>query len=432
MATATAGPGPSPSGRTLRIETARAFLPFLRPARYKGAKGGRGSAKSWHFADNAIERCVYVPGTRVVCIREVQKSLEQSVKRVLDDRIRHYGLVRRAQDGPEAGFRILDARIETPGGGVMIFQGMNQQTEDSIKSLEGFDIAWVEEAQTLSESSLRVLRPTIRKPGSELWFTWNPRFPSDPVDKFLTGKGAPRNAIVRHVTWEDNPWFPDVLREEAEFDRRRDPEMYEHVWGGGYEVHNDAQVFRHGRHWRVEEFDTPSDAAFLFGSDFGFAASPTTLIRFYITGVDAPGVRRKLWIDREAYKVGCEIDDTPELYDSIDPENRGMARNWEIVGDSARPETISYLQRHGYPRVVGAKKGPNSVEEGVKFLKGFDIIVHPRCTHTQRELTRYSYKRHPQTEEVMPVLADAENHIIDPLRYGTEKVRQPGPVAEVL
>lgn len=395
------------------------FKDFYTPARYKGAHGGRGSAKSQTFGRMLLDHCIDNPGTRAVCIREVQKSLEQSVKRLLEDLIELHGLGKH--------FRILNTHIETPGGGIIIFQGMQNHTADSIKSLEGFDIAWVEEAQSLSERSLTLLRPTIRKEGSEIWFTWNPNKPTDPVDVLLRGETTPQGTIVRKVNYHDNPFMPLVLQREMEWDRGRDIEKYNHVWLGGYERKSEARVFKN---WRVEDFETPSDSDFLYGGDWGFSTDPTVGIRAFIK----PHEPTNLYVDAEVYKVGCEIDDTPSLYDQlgctlkhehgIEGPCEGLAREWEIIADSARPETISYMKRHGYSRIVGARKGPGSIEEGIQFLKTYDIIVHPRCKHVIDELTYFCFKTHPLTGEIMPVLAQKKNHTIDSLRYTVEKLRR--------
>lgn len=407
-------------GRTIRIPVPRVFGPLLEPSRYKGAHGGRGSGKSHFFADHLIRRSLQTPGLRAVCVREVQRSLAQSVKRLLDDKITQLGLGRE--------FRVLTTHIETPGdGGRISFEGMQNHTADSIKSLEGYDVAWVEEAQALSERSLTLLRPTIRKPGSELWFSWNPRSSKDPVDVLLRGKDKPPGAIVVEANYADNPWFPDVLRDEMEWDKRRDPEKYAHIWKGEYERRSESRVFKN---WRVEEFETPADARFLFGGDWGYAQDPTVLVRSWLR-------ERTLFVDHEAYKIGCEIDHTAALFDGLTcggcqppgackRPGHGMARAWTITADSARPETISFVQRHGYPKVVAALKGPNSVNEGVAFLQGYDIVVHPRCQHTIDELTLYSWKTDPLTGEILPVLEDKKNHVIDSLRYATERIRRPG------
>ena len=211
----------------LNIDTAEVFEPLLAPARYKGAYGGRGSGKSHNFAEMAIEHCLMNPGTRYVGIREVQKTLKESVKLLLEDKIIKFGL--------QEKFRILNDRIETPGGGTMIFQGMQDHTAESIKSLEGFDIAHVEEAQTLTARSLEILRPTIRKPGSQLWFSWNPRTSADPVDRMLRSDDLPPDAVVVEANWRDNPWFPKELEAERAFDKEANPERYAHIWEGAYE-----------------------------------------------------------------------------------------------------------------------------------------------------------------------------------------------------
>jgi phage terminase large subunit len=348
-----------------------------------------------------VERCAMVPGTRAACVREVQKSLKNSVKLLVEDKIKALGL---------SGFETLEAEIKTPGGGVIIFQGMQNHTADSIKSLEGFDIAWVEEAQSLSQRSLDMLRPTFRKSGSELWFSWNPNKPTDPVDSFLRGEVPPADSVVVQANWSDNPWLPNELRTDLEEDRQRDPDKYAHVWGGAYSLNAQARVFRN---WVVEAFEPPADAVHRFGADWGFAIDPTVLVRCHVDG-------RKLYVDSEAWQVGCEIDRTPALFDQI-----AGSRKWMIRADSARPETVSYMQRKGF-RIVGAIKGPGSIEDGIEFLLSFDIVVHPRCKHVAAELATFSYKIDPQTEEILPLLEDKNNHTIDALRYALEELRRSG------
>jgi phage terminase large subunit len=209
----------------LQIDTARVFEPLLRPSRYKGAWGGRGSGKSHFMAGAVVEYCLLHPGARVVCIREVQKTLAQSAKLLIENKIQEMAVGHL--------FRVLYDRIETPGGGLIIFQGMTDCTAESIKSLENYNVAWVEEAQTLSERSLALLRPTIRAEGSEIWFSWNPRRKKDAVDKFLRVE-KPDNAIVVQANWRDNPWFPTVLDGERTLDLQSYPDRYAHVWLGDY------------------------------------------------------------------------------------------------------------------------------------------------------------------------------------------------------
>lgn len=388
--------------QTLKIATPRWALPLLNAARYKGAHGGRGSGKSHFFAEMLVEAHVMDPNRSTVCVREVQKSLGQSVKRLIEAKIESLGV--------SSLFDVQESAIKSKNGkGRIIFQGMQNHTADSIKSLEGYDCAWVEEAHSLSQKSLDLLRPTIRKKGSEIWFTWNPNKPEDPVDAFLRGSGKPENALVVQANYSDNPWFPDVLKSEMDFDRRRDPDKYTHVWQGGYLTHSERRVFRN---WRIEEFEAPAEAVHRFGADWGFAVDPTVLIRCHIVG-------RTLFVDYEAYRIGCDVVDTPALFLTV-PE----AEKWPIIADGSRPETISHMRKHGFPRIMPAVKGPRSVEEGIEFLKGYDIVVHPRCIHTIDELALYSYKSDPLTGAILPVLEDKKNHVIDALRYACENVRR--------
>lgn len=212
----------------LSIPTAEVFDPLIAPARYKAAHGGRGSGKSHFFADLLIEDSLAERGMRSVCIREVQKSLKESAKRLLEDKLQEHRL------GEADGFRVFREVIETPGDGVVIFQGMQDHTAESIKSLEGFKRAWVEEAQTLSVRSLSLLRPTIRANDSELWFSWNPRRKNDPVDAMFRSGALPTGAAVVQANWSHNPWFPAVLDQERRDCQRDNPDQYDHIWEGGY------------------------------------------------------------------------------------------------------------------------------------------------------------------------------------------------------
>ncbi len=219
----------------LQIQTPRVFQPLLQPSRYKGAHGGRGSGKSHFFGELLIETCLSQP-TRAVCLREVQKSIKESVKRLLEDKIISMGVT--------DAFDVMEAEIRCRmTGGLIIFQGMQNHTADSIKSLEGYDIAWGEEAHSFSQRSLDLLRPTIRKPGSELWFSWNPDNEDDPIEKLLRGPNRVEDAIVVEANWRHNPWFPEVLRKEMESDKARDSAKYMHVWEGQYNLVIEGAIF---------------------------------------------------------------------------------------------------------------------------------------------------------------------------------------------
>lgn len=217
----------------LVIETPRVFLPLLEPARYKGAYGGRASGKSHFFAELLIERCLSEV-TRAVCIREVQKSIKESVKRLLEDKIEAMGV--------QSQFVILESEIRCINGGHIAFQGMQSHTAQSIKSLEGYDIAWVEEAQTLSEYSLKMLRPTIRKPNSELWFSWNPETKKGAVDKLFRGVSKIESILVE-ANYMDNPFCPPDMIKEAEIDKANDEDNYNHIWLGHYKIILEGAVY---------------------------------------------------------------------------------------------------------------------------------------------------------------------------------------------
>jgi phage terminase large subunit len=384
----------------LKRECPRAFVPLLKPARYKGAHGGRGSGKSHFFAELLIVRSASQK-LDAVCIREVQKTLNQSVKKLLEMKIEQMGL--------GSLFTVQESQILSKNGGRIIFTGMQNHTADSIKSLEGYDIAWVEEAQSLSQKSLDLLRPTIRKPGSELWFSWNPSLETDPVDVLLRGEHPPPEAVVVQANYRDNPWLPDVLKSEIDYDQRRDPDKFAHVWLGEYQRNSEARVFRN---WKIEEFDINPLWIMRQGADWGFSIDPSVLVQCAIEG-------KRLYVPYEAYRVGCEIDELGDLFNTVPDATR-----WPIIADSARPETISYMQRHGFPKMLAAVKGARSLEEGVEFLRSYDIIVHPRCKHTIDELTLYSYKKDPLTDKIVPILDDKDNHVIDALRYACEAARR--------
>jgi len=386
----------------LMLPVARPFEPLLAPARNLAAWGGRASGKSYFFADRVISRSM---GEKldVVCIREVQRTLRTSVKKLLEERISEHNV--------GYAFEVQDARILTKLGGVIIFEGMQNQTSESIKSLQGFKVAWAEEAQTLSQRSIEMLVPTLRAPGSQLWWSWNPNLPTDPVDAYFRAEGEelPPDTIIVKALYHDNPWLSDESLADAEYMRRRDFERYLHVWEAEYESRSEARVFKN---WTIEEFDTPPGTMLRFGADWGFSVDPSVLVRCWLDG-------RRLMVDYEAYMRGCEIDMLPDLFDTV-PE----AHKFFITADSSRPETISYMQKHGYPRMNRAVKGPGSLEEGIAFLQSYDIVVHPRCTHVIDELKAYKYKTDELTGKVMPLLEDKNNHVIDSLRYACEGVRR--------
>lgn len=369
------------------------------PVRYRAFYGGRGSGKSHSFATALILKAAQQQ-LRVGCYREIQKSIRDSVKRLLDDKIRDCGL--------SQFYASTDTEIRGANGSLFIFGGL-RTNPDAVKSTEGIDIAAVFEANKVSQRSLDLLIPTVRKTGSEIWAEWNPEFPTDPVDALFRGATPPPGSIVRSVNWDQNPFFPEVLKQELEWDRKRDPEKYAHIWLGGYQQHSEARVFKN---WVIEEFERPKGTIYRLGADWGYSIDPSVMVRCSIEG-------NRLYVDYEAYRIGCEIVNLPDLFLTI-PE----AEKWPATADSSRPETISYMQQHGFTKMSASVKGAGSVAEGIQFLQSFDIVVHPRCKHLIDELTMYRYKTDPLTNQVLPVLEDKNNHCIDALRYACEAVRR--------
>ncbi|EMH4043645.1 PBSX family phage terminase large subunit [Providencia stuartii] len=391
-----------------RIEIPPKLVPVFENegVRYRGAYGGRGSAKTRTFAlMTAIRGYMAAKNGQsgvILCAREYMNSLEESSMEEVKQAIRSAPWL---NDFYELGEKYIRTKCRSVS---YVFAGLRHNL-DSIKSKARILIAWVDEAESVSETAWTKLTPTVREAGSEIWVTWNPEKDGSATDKRFR-KEPPDNAIVVEMNYDDNPWFPSVLEEERLNDQARlDAATYAWIWEGAYLENSDKQVL--ANKYVVQSF--PDDLwkqadRLLFGADFGFAKDPNTLIRMFI-------LDDCLYIEREAYGVGVELDHMPAFYDEI-PE----ARKWPIKADSARPETISYLKRQGF-NISAAKKWQGSVEDGITYLRGFkQIIIHPRCKETAKEARLYSYKTDRITGEVLPVIEDAYNHCWDAVRYGLD------------
>lgn len=374
--------------------------------RYRGSHGGRGSAKTRTFAMMSAVKAYQaaeqgISGV-ILCGREFMNSLEESSMEEVKQAIRSVPWLNAYFDIGEKYIRTKCRKVS------YVFCGLRHNL-DSIKSKARILLAWVDEAESVSDLAWKKLRPTVRESGSEIWVTWNPEKDGSATDKRFRKK-RPKNSIIVEMNYSDNPWFPDVLEEE----RLDDLDSLEYadyawIWEGAYLENSDKQVL--ANKYVVQSF--PDDLwkkadRLLFGADFGFAKDPNTLLRQFI-------LDDCLYIEYEAYGIGVELDHMPAFYDKI-PE----ARKWPIKADSARPETISYLRRQGF-NISAAKKWQGSVEDGITFLRGFkQIIIHPRCKETAKEARLYSYKTDRITGEVLPVIADANNHCWDASRYGLD------------
>ena len=384
----------------LQIETIEQFTPLMEEenphynSRYQVYYGGRGGRKSWEVA-----RAILIRAMRnrllILCTREMQNSISDSVYRLLSDQIEKMGM--------NYFYDIQKTTIKGINGSEFIFKGLNGLTIDSIKSLEGVDICWVEEAQSVSDKSWQILIPTIRKAGSQIFVTFNPDLPDDPVmHRFVNN--TPPNTYIAKVSYLDNPDCPDVLKQEADYLKKIDYDAYSHIWLGEVRMHSEAQVFK-GK-YKIEAFevdDTFGDP--LNGADWGFSTDPTVTTRVYIKD-------RTLYVRHESYKVGCEIDHTPALFEKI-PD----VKDYFIRADNARPEMISYMRRQGF-KIKAAEKWDGCAEDRIDFMRNFKmIVVHPDCRHTAEEMRLYSYKVDKRTGDVLPELVKKHDHCIDSIGY---------------
>lgn len=396
--------------------------------RYRGAYGGRGSAKTRTFAMMSAVKAYQaaeqgISGV-ILCGREYMNSLEESSMEEVKQAIRSVPWLDDYFDIGEKYIRTKCKKVS------YVFCGLRHNL-DSIKSKARVLLAWVDEAESVSDLAWKKLRPTVRESGSEIWITWNPEKDGSATDKRFR-KTPPKNSIIVEMNYNDNPWFPDVLEEERLDDLNSlEYSDYAWIWEGAYLENSDKQVL--ANKYVVQSF--PDDLyqkadRLLFGGDFGFAKDPSTLIRMFM-------LDRNLYIEYEAYGSGVELNDMWKFYAgkegatdkqlaewevTDDAKFTGIpeARKWPIKADNSRPETISHIKTQGF-NISSAKKWQGSVEDGVTFLKGFrQIIIHPRCKETAKEARLYSYKTDRITGEVLPVILDANNHCWDAVRYGLD------------
>jgi len=388
-----------------------AFADLAKPKRYKVFYGGRGSAKSWQFARFLLMEAMQKKHL-ILCTREFQTSIADSVHRTLTSQIYRLGL--------DEYFEIQQRSITCKRtGSEFIFKGTHHNIQE-IKSLEGVTRCWIEEAQAMSEESWINLDPTIRESGSEIWISFNPQEEDDPIYQHFVVQPPPESeALIRKVSWRDNPWFPEELEKQRQRMLQLDPDAYDWVWEGFCRRISNASVFKD--RFVVETFEIPETLdRFYFGADWGFANDPTVLIRCFIHD-------EVLYVDQEAYAINVEIDDIPALFAGGLAEKNGVvydgiegAKDWPIKADNSRPETISYLARRGF-YISAAEKWPGSVEDGIAHLKGFKkIVIHPRCVNTAQEFRLYSYQQDKKTEDILPKLVDKFNHAIDAIRYSLD------------
>ncbi len=396
--------------------------------RYRGAFGGRGSAKTRTFAMMSAVKAYQaaeqgISGV-ILCGCEFMNSLEESSMEEVKQAIRSIPWLNDYFDIGEKYIRTKCKRVN------YVFCGLRHNL-DSIKSKARILLAWVDEAESVSDLAWKKLRPTVRESGSEIWVTWNPEKDGSATDKRFR-KTPPKNSIIVEMNYNDNPWFPDVLEEERLDDLNSlEYSDYAWIWEGAYLENSDKQVL--ANKYVVQSFpDNLWQKAdrLLFGADFGFAKDPNTLVRMFM-------LDRNLYIEYEAYGAGVELNDMWKFYAgkdgatdkqlsewevTDDAKFAGIpeARKWPIKADNSRPETISHIKKQGF-NISAAKKWQGSVEDGITHLRGFkQIIIHPRCKETAKEARLYSYKTDRITGEVLPIIEDKNNHCWDAVRYGLD------------
>lgn len=393
-----------------RIELPPKLIPvFSGPARYRGAYGGRGSAKTRSFALMTAVRAYMFAEAGVSGVilgaREYMNSLEESSMEEIKQAIRSVPWLDAYFDIGEKYIRTKNRRVS------YVFSGLRHNV-NSIKSKARILIAWVDEAEDVSETAWIKLAPTVREDGSEIWVTWNPEKDGSPTDKRFR-KNPPANSKIVELNYTDNPWFPDVLEQERLNDQAAlDDQTYAWIWDGAYRENSDAQILS-GK-YRVAEFTPAADwDGPYFGIDWGFSQDPTAGVKLWIND-------QRLYIEYEAGKVGLENDDIADFMIARLP---GVEKH-AVRADSARPETISHVKSDGrgirkcLPRIVGVEKWKGSVEDGIAHLRSYrEIVIHPRCTKTLHEARTYSYKVDRLTGDVLTDIVDANNHYIDATRY---------------
>jgi len=361
--------------------------------RYKGASGGRASGKSHFFAEEAVEAMLLDPSLRFVCIREVQRSIKFSAKSLVEDKIRSM-----VPDW-QSHFQIMQNEIRRVGGkGVMIFEGLQDHTRDSLKSLEGFGRAWVEEAHSISERSMDMLLPTIRAPGSEIWFSWNPDQPTDPVDKFF--RNPPDNALHVHVTYRENPFLPNVMTDEAQRLRAADPDAYEHIWEGGYFMGGSGRVYstfvnREHPEGNIHEGLEDVGGPIYVGMDFN--VDPMSLV-FAVKAGDECHILDALELPTSnTQEAAREIRDRyPTREVIVCPDPSGRARK---TSAPAGQTDFTILKEHGFKVRAPAKAPPIKDRENNAKMMYYDAetdrrrcLIHPRADALRVALANLKYK----------------------------------------
>lgn len=389
----------------MKLQIAEAYVPLWQGGyEHYAFFGGRGGGKS-HGVAEALVGLSSKREERIVCGRQFQNSMKDSVKELLENKIYSMNM--------SALFDITDREIiNRSTKSRFSFIGMDRNTS-SAKSLEGATIFWGEEASDFNERSIEIIVPTIRAPGSRMVWTWNPRYRTDEVDKMFRGGTPPENSYIRQVNWQDNPYFY-LTRMPSEMRRAKKakPKRFKHIWEGGYDENPEAAVFTNVVKGIVE---VPIKIRPYYGMDFGFGSDPNFLVKVYVLEAENEDDEDIIYIAEEAMGYHIPNRDLPNLMRSVTGVD-----DWDIVADSSRPETIDDLCSHGL-NVRGAIKGAGSVKNGINFLTGYKIVVHPDCVNIFEELESYLWATDPMGKPLPMPANNQQDHGIDALRYAVEE-----------
>lgn len=390
--------GPKLEAPKKKLLIPQKLLPIYQPWRHVALYGGRGGAKSFTISEAIILESSKVQH-RVVCCRQFQNSIRESSKALLEFQIDRLGL--------QAVWHITDRElVNIKNGSRITFIGLDRNPE-SIKSLEGATICWVEEARLVKQEALEVLIPTIRARGSKIYWSWNPKFSTDPVDEYFRGSVRPENSFIQKVTYQDNPYFyQTALPSEMRFMKRLDLQKYHYIWGGEYDETGETRIFNNWKEGRVR---IPDGNLPLFGLDFGYAQDPTVLIRLHL--IESI---KTIYITHERYSKRCPNRDIPELIEGVPDVD-----SQQIVGDSSRPETIEELCFKGF-NVVGSTKGAGSVKHGIEFIQGYQVVIDPDCVHMLDAAKGYKWIVDPKTDKVTDKPHHDESDCWDAVRYALQ------------
>lgn len=392
------------SGLVLKAQVGEKFAPLYQHFRHKALFGGRGSGKS-HGVGEALVIQASERELRIVGARQFQNSIRDSSKTLIEQKIKKLRLEKQWWIG-------RTEIVNNITGSRFTFIGL-ERNPDSARSLEGCDICWVEEARNISQKSINTLIPTVRKPGSEIWWTWNPVRDDDPIEKlFRTGDAPPLKSYIQHIGWQDNPWFfktempAEMLRAMRENFKR-----YQHIWLGQYDNLLESRIFTNVE---VGHVFVPDHVAPQFGLDFGFARDPNAFIKLYV--LEDRGI---IYIADERFG-GVSLVDLGDMLLEVP-----QAKLFPIIADGSRPETIDMLQGEGF-RMEAAVKGPGSVMAGIEWLKGWKIVIAPHCTNMIRESREYAWQVDRLTDKILNKPIGDFNHGWDAVRYATEQNRNGG------